>query len=53
MLDLKVNKKLLQNHLSKTFGQVVLLKDLHNIIALSRIQAVEESKKVPGMYMYM
>ena len=55
MLDLKVNKKLLQNHMSKTSGQVVLLKDLHNIAASSkdnkssRIQeAVEELKKVPG-----
>ena len=27
MLQLKVNKKLLQNHVSKTSGQVVILKD--------------------------
>lgn len=56
MLDLKVNKKLLQNHLSKRSGQVVLLKDLHNIAASSKStsssvieEAVEELKKVPGM----
>ena len=56
MLDLKVNKKLLQNHLTKTSGQVVLLKDLHNIATLSKDnkssgieKAVEELKKVPGI----
>ena len=56
MLDLKVNKKILQNHLSKMSGQVVLLKDLHNIAAMSKDkkssgieEAVEELKKVPGM----
>ena len=56
MLDLKVNKKLLQNHLSKTSGQVVLLKDLHNIAASSKDnkssgieEAMEELKKVPGI----
>ena len=56
MLDLKVNKKLLQNHLSKTSGQIVLLKDLHNIAATSKDkklsgieEAVEELKKVPGI----
>ena len=56
MLDLKVNKKQLQNHLSKTSGQVVLLKDLHNIAASSKDskspgleEAKEELKKVPGV----
>lgn len=55
MLGLKVNKKLLQNHLSKTSGQVVLLKDLHNIGATCKgsssngiKEAVEELRKVPG-----
>ena len=38
MLGLKVNKKLLQNHLSKikVRGQVILLKELHNIAASSK-----------------
>lgn len=50
MLGLKVNKKI---HLSKR-GQVVLLKDLHNIAASSKdssrsgIEAIDELKKVPG-----
>ena len=55
MLQLKVNKKLLQNHVSKTSGQVVILKDLHNIAASCKekgpsgplAQAIE-LKKVPG-----
>lgn len=56
MLGLKVNKKLLQNHLSKikVRGQVILLKELHNIAASSKdssrsgIEAINELKKVPG-----
>ena len=56
MLALKVNKKLLQNHLSKikVRGQVILLKELHNIAASSKdssrsgIEAIDELKKVPG-----
>lgn len=56
MLDLKVNKKTLQNHLSKMSGQVVYLKDLHNIAVSSKDnkssgieETVEELKKVPGI----
>ena len=56
ILDFKVIKKLLQNHLSKKSGQVVLLKDLHNIAASAKDsrssgieEAVEELKKVPGI----
>ena len=30
MLGLKANKKLLQNHMAKKSGNVVILKDLHN-----------------------
>jgi len=56
MLQLKVNKKLLQNHVSNTSGQVVILKDLHNFAASCKekgpsgplAQAIEELKKVPG-----
>ena len=55
MLELKVNKKMLQNHLSKTSGQVVLLKDLHNLGLSSKDsgssgieEAVEELKQIPG-----
>ena len=35
MLGLKANKKLLQNHLSKKSGNVVILKDLHNLSSSS------------------
>ena len=56
MLDLKVNKKMLQNHLSKKCGQVVLLKDLHNIGSSSKDsglsgleEAIDELKKIPGI----
>lgn len=55
MLDLKVNKKLLQSHLTKKTGQVILLKDLHNIASFSKQGAsngienvVSELNKVPG-----
>ena len=55
MLDLKVNKKLLQGHLTKKSGQVILLKDLHNIASSSRSantngieKVVEELNKTPG-----
>ena len=61
MLNLRVNKKLLQNHLSKKLGQVILLKDLHNIGSSSRDgcsiggidKAVEELKKIPGNYFFL
>ena len=56
MLQLKVNKKLLQSHLSKETGQVVLLKDLHNLSSSSKEfnedtveKALEEVRKTPGM----
>ena len=58
MLGLKVNKKLLQSHLSQKSGQVVLLKDLHNIASSSSSKAadmngiekiIEEIGKVSGM----
>ena len=56
MLQLKVNEKLLQSHLSKETGQVVLLKDLHNLSSLSKEfnedtveKALEEARKTPGM----
>ena len=55
MLDLKVNKKLLQSHLTQKSGQVILLKDLHNIASSSKTsksngmeKVVEELNKVPG-----
>ena len=55
MLQLKVNKKLLQQHVSSTSGQVVLLKDLHNIGARNSLLnnsdvsgAVTELKKSSG-----
>lgn len=60
MLDLKVNKKMLQNHLSKKCGQVVLLKDLHNIGSSSKDsglsgieEAIKELKKIPGIAYYL
>jgi len=34
MVALKVNKKLLQQHLMAETGQVVILKDIHNISAI-------------------
>ena len=68
MLKLKVNKKLLQNHLSTKSGKVVLLEDLHNLASSSKgdcdsnpiADTVEELRKIPGIvkststpYMYM
>ena len=58
MLDLRVNKKLLQSHLTQKTGQVVLLKDLHNIASsskhgdnVSEIESVvTELNKVSGKY---
>lgn len=54
MLKLKVNKKLMQDHISRKSGHVVLLKDLHNIGARNRLSddnnvssAVDELKKSP------
>ena len=56
MLGLKVNKKLLQSHLSQKSGQVTILKDLHNMAASSQgsslsvmEEAIEVLKKFPGM----
>ena len=60
MLALKVNKKLLQQHMMVETGQVVILKDIHNISALSSNsdrnkdleQAVKALKKAEGNNIY-
>ena len=60
MLKLKVNKKLLQDHISRKSGHVVLLKDLHNIGERNSLSddnnissAVDELKKSPDEKMCM
>ena len=55
MLDLKANKKLLQQHLSEVTGNVVLLKDLHNVNKHNHTrndfqELIEEMKRVEGMW---
>ena len=68
MLKLKVNKKLLQNHLSTKSGKVVLLKNLHYLASSSKgdcdsnpiADTDKELRKIPGIvkststpYIYM
>ena len=55
MLSMKANKKLVQNHLMKTTGKVVLLKDLHNIAAKIKhpqrndlTKLIHQMKECPG-----
>lgn len=55
MISMKANKKLLQNHLMKDTGKVVLLKDLHNIAAKLKCpqrnnltELISQMKKSPG-----
>ena len=45
MLGLKANKKLLQNHLAKKSGNVVILKDLHNLSSSSKESNITEIQK--------
>ena len=60
MLKLKVNKKLMQDHISRKSGHVVLLIDLHNIGARNILSddnnissAVDELKISPSEKMHM
>jgi len=55
MLSMKANKKLVQNHLMKDTGKVVLLKDLHNIAATLKhpqrnnlTELISQMKNSPG-----
>jgi hypothetical protein len=56
MIAMKANKKMVQNHLMKDTGKVVLLKDLHNIAAKAKQQPgrnsltelISQMKKSPG-----
>ena len=55
MLAMKANKKLVQNHLMKGTGKVVLLKDLHNIAATLKhspknrlTELISQMKMSPG-----
>ena len=56
MLGLKVNKKLLQNHMAKKSGNIVILKDLHNASSSSAKQsnitevqkAIDKLNEKPG-----
>ena len=55
LLNLRANKKLLQNHLMSTIGKTVTLKDLHNIAARNVPkfwndfrELVEEMKSIKG-----
>ena len=56
MLQLKVNKKLLQQHLTMESGHVVTLKDIHNISSSSKVDsneltvAIEELKRAQGLH---
>jgi len=58
VVDLKANNKLVQQHISAKSGQVVLLKDIHNLA--NRAQAgtdrnkdlevaIQELKRAPGL----
>lgn len=55
MMQLKPNKKLLQNHLVCLTGKPVILKDLHNLSAKTTkghdfCELITEMKKVKGKY---
>lgn len=56
ILQLKPNKKLLQNHLVCLTGKPVILKDLHNLSSKSAGHNFEEllteMRKVKGILMY-
>ena len=55
MLEVKANKKMVQQHIFKQSGKVVILKDLHNLASKDKRNEVinvstlvEEMKKVNG-----
>lgn len=55
MLELKANKKLVQQHISSKSGHVVLLKDIHNLTNRTQTDrskdyeaAIQELQKAPG-----
>jgi len=58
MLNVKANKKMVQQHIFKKTGKVVTLKDLHNIASKDKLSnevgdvatLVEEMKKVDGKF---
>jgi len=57
MLNVKGNKKMIQQHYVRKSGKVVTLKDLHNLAAKDKKKEVvnvntlvEEMKKVNGRY---
>ena len=58
MLELKANKKLVQQHIASKSGRVVLLKDIHNVINHTQADkgkdfeaAIQELQKAPGKLM--
>ena len=58
MLELKANKKLVQQHIASKSGRVVLLKDIHNVINYTQADkskdfeaAIQELQKAPGKLM--
>ena len=58
MLELKANKKLVQQHIQSKSGRVVLLKDIHNVMNHAQTDkskdfeaAIQELKKAPGIVM--
>ena len=60
MVELKSNKKLLQNHIKSATGKNIILKDLHNLAAkIKQTTAganqyedlIKEMKKYPSKYL--
>ena len=55
MLAMKANKKLVQNHLMRDTGKIVILRDLHNLGAKNKqpgrnslTELISQMKKSPG-----
>ena len=57
ILQLKANKKMVQNHFSSITGKVITMKDVHNVAAKAKPkmkndfqELIQEMKKVNGMH---